>query len=229
MLLSIDRVLQLVAEGKNVEKIAELAECETSDVIALIEEAREHLSKYEKTFSKRKIILKKKKSETSDSSPVTDQAYVKEILNGAELAAIPVNTSLTMNIGAKSGGNPGHSGIGIIIFDKEDRQIGKVSDYSGMRTETGAERAAFMRALKLAVYFQVSELKIRTDSEKIVRQFSQGYKTKDLDILKFLSDTEELIKKIKKFKVEHIVKSSNDKAVFLATKAYEKVQDKISK
>lgn len=226
MLLSIDRVLQLISEGKSLEKIAELAECDSSDVTALIEEARELLSKYEKTFSKRKIIIKKKKSENSDSNPDIDKNYIKEILNGAELAAIPVNTSLTMNVGGKSAGNPGHSGIGIIIFDQEDRQVGKVSDYIGKRTEIGAERAVFIRALKLAEYFQVGELKIRTDSEVIVRQFSDGFKTKDPEILRFLNEVAPLIKRIKKFKVEHIVKSSNDKALFLASKACEKVQDK---
>jgi hypothetical protein len=37
MLLSIDRVLQLIAEGKNIEKIAELADCDAADVAVLIE------------------------------------------------------------------------------------------------------------------------------------------------------------------------------------------------
>lgn len=131
-----------------------------------------------------------------------------------------------MNVGGVASGNPGHSGIGIIIFDQEDRQVGKVSDYIGKRNSSGAEHVVFLRALKLAVYFQVSELKIRTDSEAIVRQLAADFKTKDSDVLKFLSDANTLIKKIKKFKVEHIVKSSNDKAIYLATKASEKVQDK---
>ncbi len=226
MLLSIDRVLQLIAEGKNIEKIAELAECDSSDVAVLIEEARELLSKHEKTFSKRKIILKKKKTDNVDTRSLTDQNYIKEILNGAELAAIPVNTPLAMNVGGISSGNPGHSGIGIIIFDQEDRQVGKVAEYIGKRTASGAEHAVFIRALKLAIYFQVSELKIRTDSEAIVRQLTGDFKTKDSDILKFLSEAAPLIKKIKVFKIEYIVKSSNDKAIFLAKKASEKVQDK---
>lgn len=226
MLLSIDRVLQLIAEGKNIDKIAELAECDSTDVVVLIEEARELLSKHEKTFLKRKVIIKKKKSENTESTSITDQNYIKEILNGAELAAIPVNTPLTMNVGGVSAGNPGHAGIGIIIFDQEDRQVGKVSDYIGRRTVPGVDHAAFIRALKLAIYFQVSELKIRTDSEAIIRQLGADYKTKDSDILKFLSDANALLTKIKKFKVEHIVKSSNDKAVYLAKKASDKVQDK---
>jgi len=226
MLLSIDRVLQLISEGKNIEKIAELAECEPDDVVTLIEEARELLSKNEKNFSKRKVILKKKKQENTENITVVNQNYIKEILNGAELAAIPVNTPLTMNVGGVSSGNPGHSGIGIIIFDQDDRQVGKVSEYIGKRTGPGAEHVVFVRALKLAIYFQVSELKIRTDSEAIVRQLVDDFKTKDSDTLKFISEAALLIKKIKKFKVEHIVKSSNDKAIYLATKAAEKVQDK---
>ncbi len=226
MLLSIDRVLQLIAEGKNIEKIAELADCDAADVAVLIEEARELLSKHEKTFSKRKVIIKKKSSENTDNGSSTEQIYIKEILNGAELAAIPVNTPLSMNVGAVSNGNPGHAGIGIIIFDQEDRQVGKVSDYIGKRTVPSAEQISFIRALKLAIYFQVSELKIRTDSEAIVRQLVSEFKTKDFDILKFIKEASGLIEKISKFKVEHIVKSSNDKAVFLAKKASEKVQDR---
>jgi ribonuclease HI len=226
MLLSIDRVLQLIAEGKNIEKIAELADCDAADVAVLIEEARELLSKHEKTFSKRKVIIKKKSSGNSDNGSSSEQIYIKEILNGAELAAIPVNTPLTMNVGAVSNGNPGHAGIGIIIFDQEDRQVGKVSDYIGKRTGPSAEHISFIRALKLALYFQVSELRIRTDSEAIVRQLVSEFKTKDSETLKFIKEASDLIEKIHKFKVEHIVKSSNDKAVFLAKKASEKVQDR---
>ena len=226
MLLSIDRVLQLIAEGKNTEKIAELADCDATDVAVLIEEARELLSKHEKTFSKRKVIIKKKISENPDNNTSSEQNYIKEILNGAELAAIPVNTPLTMNVGGVSNGNPGHAGIGIIIFDQEDRQVGKVSDYIGKRTGPSAEYSVFIRALKLALYFQASELRIRTDSEAIVRQLVAEFKTKDSEILNFLKEAAPLITKIHKFKVEHIVKSSNDKAIYLAKKASEKVQDR---
>ena len=63
MLLSIDRILQLISEGKNIEKIAELAECDISEVVDIIQEARELLLKHEKAFAKRKIILKKRLSQ----------------------------------------------------------------------------------------------------------------------------------------------------------------------
>ena len=60
MLLSIDRVLQLLAEGKSIEKIAELANVDSNDVLAIIEEARKIVNQFDKQKSKSKIIIKKK-------------------------------------------------------------------------------------------------------------------------------------------------------------------------
>lgn len=55
MLLSIDRVLQLLSEGKTLDKIAEMASCETEDVTEIVEQARRILSKYEKQNSRKKL------------------------------------------------------------------------------------------------------------------------------------------------------------------------------
>jgi len=225
MLLSIDRILQLVSEGKNVDKIAELAECDTSEVIDKIQEARELLLKHEKVLMKRKIILKKKTSSKNENS-ADEQNDLKEILSGAELSVIPVNTAITMHIGAVSDNEQRDSGIGIIISDQEDRQVGKVSAYIGKRTIANAERLALLRAVKLALYFQVGELKIKTDFEIIVKQLSADYTTRDAEILKFLSEITPLISKIKKFKIEYIPKNLNDKANFFAEKAIQRFKVK---
>lgn len=221
MLLSIDRLLQLISEGKSLEKIAELAECDVNDVTGLIHEARELLAKHEKALSKRKIIIKKKK-ETQPSSQNYDDSYIREILNGAELSAIPVNTPLVMYIDGESESDPGHAGIGIVIFDKENRQIGKVSDYVGLRTGIAAEYISLIRALKLAIYFQASEVKIRTDSEMIIRQLTGKVREKIADSQKFIDEVKTLSQKIKNYKLEHITRSQNDKADFLAKKGAEK-------
>jgi ribonuclease HI len=223
MLLSIDRILQLVSEGKNIEKIAELAKCDVSEVVDIIQETRKLLLKHEKVLVKRKIILKKK-NPSNDEKSSAENDYLKEILSGAELSVIPVNTAITMYIGAVSNKDQRDSGIGIIILDQEDRQVGKVSDYIGKRTISNAERIALLRAVKLALYFQVNELKIKTDFEKIVKQLSTDYKSRDVEILKFLSEITPLINKIKKFKIEYISQNLNDKANFLAEKAIQRIK-----
>jgi len=221
MLLSIDRLLQLISEGKSLEKIAELADCEVSDVTGLINEARELLSKHDKALSKRKIIIKKKK-EISASVKSPDDSYIREILNGAELSAIPVNTPIIMYIDGETEKEPGHAGIGIVIFDNQNRQIGKVADYIGSRTKLSAEYIALIRALKLAIYFQASEVKIRTDSELVLRQYSGKSKELSPESHKFIDEINYLSKQIKNFRIEQITKSQNDKADFLAKKGLEK-------
>lgn len=221
MLLSIDRLLQLVSEGKSLEKIAELAECEVSDVTGLINEARELLSRHDKALSKRKIIIKKKK-EVQSAIQSHDDSYIREILNGAELSAIPVNTPIVLYIAGESEQNPGHAGIGIVIFDQQNRQIGKVSDYIGMRTKLAAEYVALIRAIKLAIYFQASEVKIRIDSELVIRQYTGKTKELSTETQKLIDEINALTDKISSFKLEQITRSQNDKAEFLAKKGSEK-------
>ena len=225
MLLSIDRVLQLLSEGKSIEKIAELAECDASEVVDVIQAARELLLKNEKASIKRKVILKKK-SLPKDENTDDEKDYLKELLRGAELSVIPVDAAITMYIGAVSDKEQKDSGIGIIISDHEDRQVGKVSDYIGKRTISSAERIALFRAVKLALYFKVKELKIKTNFEIMVKQFKADYKSRDAEILKFLSEITPLINEIKQFKIEYIPKNLNDKANFLAEKAIKRLKVK---
>lgn len=222
MLLSIDRVLQLLAEGKSVEKISELADCETSDVISLIEEARELIHRHEKASGRRKVIIKKKKGAPDGEVSAADDEVSREVMSGAELAAIPVNASLTMYINGISDAESGNAGIGIVIFDHENRQVGKVCDFIGRRSDAAAEYVALIRALKLAEYFRVSELKIRTDSGRIVRQVKGGQEIRNSTLKALADQAGGIISRINNFRLEQIPRSQNDKADYLAKKASEK-------
>jgi len=217
MLLSIDRVLQLLAGGKSLEKISELASCDVEDVVSLIEEARSLINRHEKASGRRKVIIKKKVDESAVSQG-NDAEVAREVLSGAELAAIPVDSSLTMYINGLSDPETGNAGIGIVIFDREDRQVGKVSDFIGRRSPMAAEYVALIRALKIAEYFRVSELRVRTDSEKIIRQINSAPGSKNSAPAEMLTEVLKLSARIKNFRIEHISKSQNDKAGFLAQK-----------
>lgn len=222
MLLSIDRVLQLLAEGKSLNKISELAKCEAADVVALIEEARELIHRHEKASGRRKVIIRKKEPDTETVLTVHEADMQREVMSGAELAAVPVNSSLTMYINGISDGNPGNAGIGIVIFDREDRQVGKVCDFIGRRSDIAAEYVALNRALKLAEYFRVSELKIRTNSKQIIRQIGNPGTIKSIALKQLAEDAITLIKGIRNFRIEFIPSSQNDKADYLARKGSEK-------
>ena len=116
MLLSIDRVLQLLAEGKSVERIAELSQVRDEDVRSIIEDARRLLLEHNKARAKKKIIIDKVKESPNGypASPELD-LNVAEIFAGAELTAVPLASSLIMYVDGASSGNPGPAGIGIVI------------------------------------------------------------------------------------------------------------------
>ena len=221
MLLSIDRVLRLMAEGKSLEKIAELAHCETKDVVDVIEEAITIINKHEKQFARKKIIIKKGTDDHDQDAAeeAAGQSVESLLFEGAELSTVPLNSSLTMYIDGASSGNPGPAGIGIVILDHDGRQVGKISSYIGTRTNNYAEYTALIRALKIAIYFKAKVVKIRTDSELVVKQISGEFKVKNDQIKKLYDQASGLLKSLANCKIEHVPRSQNDKADYLAKKA----------
>ena len=223
MILTIDRVLQLLSEGKTIDKISDLASCEESDVVAIIDDARKLLLKHEKISSRKKIIIRKK----PDSAPLPSQSYedekmVRELLSGAELSVIPINASLIFYVGAESSGSPGNSGIGIVILDSNDRQIGKVSDFIGKRTKLTAVYMAVIRAIQMAEYFQVKDVKIRTDSDLLIKHINGSVQISNKNILRYYENLMSLLLKNKEVKIEYIPRHQNDKAKFFAIQGSEK-------
>jgi ribonuclease HI len=229
MLLTIDRVLQLLAEGKSAQKIAELSQAEASDIYKIIEEARKLLHNHENVKTKKKIIFKKKglpnfENTITNDSNGSEEVDTEEIFEGAELSAVPLGSYLLIYTDGASSGNPGHSGIGIVINDKEDRMVGKVSCYIGINTNNFAEYTALIRALKIAIYFKTKDLKIRTDSELVVKQIKGVYKVTSDTIKPLYDQAVKLKKKLNSCRIEHIPRSLNDKADYLAKKAVESMK-----
>ena len=214
MLLSIDRVLKLLVEKKSISKIAELAETTEEAVIEIIEDARQLLIKHEKPLTKRKIIIKKKQSDTPDN-----ESSESHIFEGADLSAVPVQSTLTMYTDGASKGNPGPAGIGIVILDQDDHQVGKVSLSIGKGTNNFAECTALIRALEIGAYFKAHTIKIRTDSELVVKQISGEYAIKNVNLKKLHHRATELSKQFKHCKIDHVSRNFNEKADYLAKKA----------
>jgi ribonuclease HI len=219
MLLSIDRVLKLLAEGKSLDKIAELAHCSAPDVVGVIEDAREIINRHEKPMARKKIIIKKAAGPSNGEDRTEDDDPSPDVFTGAELTTVPLNSSLTIYVDGASSGNPGPAGIGIVIEDHDGRQVGKISAYIGRRTNNFAEYTALIRALKIALYFKTNSLKIRTDSELIAKQMSGEYKVKNEQIRKLYDQASALARKIHTLKIEHVPRGLNEKADYLAKKA----------
>jgi len=218
MLLSIDRVLQLLAEGKSLEKISEMASCKPEDVSEIVEKGRKILAKYEKQTSRKKIILKKKEFERREFAEEDETSL---IFSGSELSAVPVGSVLTIYLAAFNDDDKKTSGFGLTIHDKEDRQVGKVSYFCGKCSESIALYRSVLRAVKIGNYFSSKVIKIRNDNETFLKQASGDIVVEDPALKRIIDEISGEMKKDIKYLFEPVSKVPVEKAKFLAKRAIE--------
>lgn len=125
---------------------------------------------------------------------------------------------LEIYIDGASKGNPGHSGVGIVIY-QENRIIKNISQYIGEATNNVAEYTALIYALEEALLLKAQTLKINTDSQLLARQLNKIYKVRHPGIVNFYNRALHLLTGFQKVVVEHIPREKNTLADKLATQA----------
>jgi ribonuclease HI len=78
-----------------------------------------------------------------------------------------------------SRGNPGESGIGIVLKGDKGKTLASWHGYIGLSTNNRAEYQALITLLERMRDFPCDELIIHSDSELMVRQLTGRYKVKD--------------------------------------------------
>lgn len=125
-----------------------------------------------------------------------------------------------------SRGNPGESGIGIVITDENDKVLKKWNEYLGKATNNQAEYKAIIKSLDILNEVvsdsstKIEIIEFYADSELMVKQLRNEYKLKNPD-LKLLHN--EFIKKIRelgiKYTLHHVERALNKSADKLANQA----------
>ncbi len=87
-----------------------------------------------------------------------------------------------------SSGNPGPSGIGIVIKDAGGNLIKEYGEYAGEGTNNTAEYMAVIKALEIAKELGAGKLKINSDSQLIVNQMQGNYKINEPHLKKLHRD-----------------------------------------
>ena len=118
-----------------------------------------------------------------------------------------------------SRGNPGPSGIGVIICDENGEAVRNLSKYIGETTNNVAEYTALIYGLQEALILRADEVIINSDSELLVKQLKKEYKIKDKDLKVLNGQLEHLLSGFKKYEINHIDRSLNKGADRLADKA----------
>lgn len=125
---------------------------------------------------------------------------------------------LDIYIDGASKGNPGHSGVGIVIY-KNGLLLKEISNYIGQATNNIAEYTALIYALEEALLLKAKTLKINTDSQLLARQINRVYKVKHEGLIGLYERAVRLLNGFEKVLVNHIPREKNAYADRLATAA----------
>jgi ribonuclease HI len=126
--------------------------------------------------------------------------------------------SLEIYIDGASKGNPGPSGIGVVIC-KNQETIKNISSYIGHATNNIAEYTALLYGLQEALKLHAENVAINTDSQLLYRQIKKIYKIKNHNILGLYNQSIHLMSGFKNVSINNIPRQENRGADKLANQA----------
>lgn len=103
-----------------------------------------------------------------------------------------------------SRGNPGHAGIGVLVYDLQDRKLLEDCRYLGISTNNEAEYQALLLALDHAQKLTRGELRCVMDSELVVRQMTGRYAVKAEKMKELHAQVREKLKQFSSFSFTHV-------------------------
>lgn len=119
-----------------------------------------------------------------------------------------------------SRGNPGESGIGIILKSQEGATVSLVGEYIGKATNNTAEYRALLRCLSLARELGCTRLIVHSDSELMVKQLQGLYRVKHAELKRLFGEVQATLKTAPfSFEIRHVDRSRNAEADHLANRA----------
>lgn len=114
-------------------------------------------------------------------------------------------------------GNPGESGIGIIMKDELGHVVYEGSGYIGTATNNIAEYSALLVCLAKARELSCLRLIVHSDSQLMVRQMVGQYRVKDKTLQQYYRRAQELLKGASfRFEILHVERELNRDADELA-------------
>jgi ribonuclease HI len=116
-----------------------------------------------------------------------------------------------------SQGNPGPSGIGVIINGSVSGPI-RIAKWIGHQDNNVAEYVALMEALQCALALKANALHVYSDSEVVVRQMRGEYTCSSARLYSLHWTCRKLARALK-FSISHVPRESNAEANRLANAA----------
>jgi len=124
-------------------------------------------------------------------------------------------------IDGASRGNPGPSGIGVVVLDEEGRVLREHHEFLGSSyTNNQAEYVALIRALEIcSTIFPKGVIHVFSDSELLVNQLTGRYKVRSQNLKELFKGVKQREKSFSEVYYHHVSRELNKRADELANKA----------
>ena len=124
-----------------------------------------------------------------------------------------------------SRGNPGEASIGAVVYDPAGAEAHTVSRRIGRATNNEAEYQAAIAGLEAALALGAGRVRLRMDSELVVRQLEFRYKVRNPRLKPFFARLLELRRRFDSFAAEAVPRARNKRADQLANQALDRAPD----
>src|SRR5271156_3026046 len=141
-----------------------------------------------------------------------------QLFTDAPSAGPPAGVHIA-NIDGASRGNPGPASYAVVLRDASGKIVLELAKNIGRETNNVAEYYALLAALGYAATHDIRALRIRSDSELLVRQMQGRYKVKSADLKPLYERAAILSRQLKYFAIEHVRREQNRDADALASVA----------
>jgi probable phosphoglycerate mutase len=132
---------------------------------------------------------------------------------------------ITLQFDGGSRGNPGPSGVGVVLSAEDETPLVTLGRYIGRATNNVAEYRGLITALQEAKKLGARKVIIRGDSELIIKQMKGEYKVRHPQLKPLYDEARRLLREFEAHKIEHNLRHKNELADKLANLAMDRRAD----
>jgi ribonuclease HI len=155
---------------------------------------------------------------TLKAFPGMTREVLAGIIHGVTCADQNTWSTAVLSVDGAARGNPGKAGAGVVL-EAADGSVHRFGEYLGEATNNVAEYRALIIGMQKAAELGVRKLKVRSDSELIVKQLNGQYRVKSPHLQDLYFSAIKEISSFEKVSFTHVPREQNKEADRMANLA----------